>query len=199
MKTLMTTSAIVALLSVPVFAQGDDDQIDGAPPVANEIVPAEPSEIPEVIEEQLMAPDAAEAPMTGDAPVVAGENRMFLDRQNDNEDLASSWIGETIYNGNDESLGDVNDLLFAENGEVGAVIVGVGGFLGIGEKDVAVPFAALDPRTDEDGDITLYLQATAEQLEAAPEFLTLAEIQAEERARAAEVEFQQNTNAPPAL
>ncbi len=57
-------------------------------------------------------------------------------------------------------------------------MVGVGGFLGIGEKDVAVAFSAIEPRTDEDGDVTLYLNATQEQLEAAPEFLTLADIEA---------------------
>ena len=59
------------------------------------------------------------------------------------------------------------------------MVVGVGGFLGIGEKDVAVAFAAIEPRTDEDGDVTLYFNATLEQLEAAPEFLTLADIEAE--------------------
>ena len=59
------------------------------------------------------------------------------------------------------------------------MIVGVGGFLGIGEKDVAVSFAAIEPRTDENGDVSLYLNATQEQLEAAPEFKTLAELELE--------------------
>ena len=58
------------------------------------------------------------------------------------------------------------------------MIVGVGGFLGIGEKDVAVNFAAIEPRSDADGDVSLYLNASQEQLEAAPEFKTLAELDA---------------------
>ncbi|MEQ8700995.1 MAG: PRC-barrel domain-containing protein [Bauldia litoralis] len=115
---------------------------------------------------------------------------MFLNRQDTDEDLASNWIGQSIYNRADENLGDVNDLLFTDTGSVGAVIVGVGGFLGIGEKNVAVPFEALESRTDENGGVTLYINATAEQLDAAPEFLTLAEIQAEERARAAQAEME---------
>ena len=62
------------------------------------------------------------------------------------------------------------------------MIVGVGGFLGIGEKDVAVNFASIEPRSDEDGDVSLYLNATQEQLEAAPEFHTLADLEAERMA-----------------
>ena len=85
----------------------------------------------------------------------------------------------------------MNDLLFSKDGSVGAVVVGVGGFLGIGEKNVAVPFEALESRADENGNVTLYINATAEQLDAAPEFMTLAQIQAEERARAAD-----NSTAP---
>jgi len=58
------------------------------------------------------------------------------------------------------------------------VIVGVGGFLGIGEKDVAVNFAAIEPRSDADGNVSLYLNAPQEQLEAAPEFKTLTDLDA---------------------
>ena len=49
-------------------------------------------------------------------------------------------------------------------------MVGVGGFLGIGEKDVAVPFDELQVVEDEDGDIRLIYSATKEQLEAAEAF-----------------------------
>jgi hypothetical protein len=45
---------------------------------------------------------------------------------------------------NDENIGDINDILVDRRGAVVAVIVGVGGFLGIGEKDVAIPFQALE-------------------------------------------------------
>lgn len=45
---------------------------------------------------------------------------------------------------NNESIGDVNDVLMDRNGQSVAVVIGVGGFLGIGEKNVAVPFAQLD-------------------------------------------------------
>ena len=58
--------------------------------------------------------------------------------------MASKLIGTTVVSTNNESIGDVNDVILDRNGQVMAVVVGVGGFLGIGEKDVAVPFASLE-------------------------------------------------------
>lgn len=58
--------------------------------------------------------------------------------------LASKLIGTTVAGANNESIGDVNDVLMDRNGHAVAVVVGVGGFLGIGEKDVAVPFQQLE-------------------------------------------------------
>lgn len=58
--------------------------------------------------------------------------------------LASRLIGTTVVSQNNETIGDVNDILFDRNGQVMAAVVGVGGFLGIGEKDVAVPFQQMD-------------------------------------------------------
>jgi sporulation protein YlmC with PRC-barrel domain len=54
---------------------------------------------------------------------------------------ASKLIGVGIYGPDDQRVGEVNEVLVDRRGEVQAIVVGVGGFLGIGEKDVAVPFA----------------------------------------------------------
>jgi sporulation protein YlmC with PRC-barrel domain len=53
---------------------------------------------------------------------------------------ASKLVGLTVYNDNNESLGSINDLLTEKNGNIKAVVIGVGGFLGVGEHLVAVPF-----------------------------------------------------------
>jgi sporulation protein YlmC with PRC-barrel domain len=55
----------------------------------------------------------------------------------------STYYNEDVYDQKDNKIGDVNDILLDKDGRVSAVIVGVGGFLGIGEKDVAVSFDAL--------------------------------------------------------
>lgn len=53
---------------------------------------------------------------------------------------ASKLEGLNVYNNNDEKIGDISELIVDSSGKIQAVIVGVGGFLGIGERDVAVPF-----------------------------------------------------------
>jgi hypothetical protein len=202
MKTLLTTTAFAALLAVgPVLAQDETAPItdpaaptemappaDAAPPAATEeVAPDElaPELAPDadVTQEETIVPETDPGTMATEddaaAPDIAATDRVFIGEQAAEENLASNWIGQSLYNVNDENLGDINDLLVAEGGAIKAVIVGVGGFLGIGEKQVAVSFDAIEPRTDEDGDVTLYINATQEQLEAAPEFMTLADLKAE--------------------
>jgi sporulation protein YlmC with PRC-barrel domain len=53
---------------------------------------------------------------------------------------ASKVVGLSVYNDKNESVGSINDLLTDKNGKVTAVVIGVGGFLGVGEHLVAVPF-----------------------------------------------------------
>ena len=53
---------------------------------------------------------------------------------------ASKVVGLNVYNDKNESLGAINDLLTDKNGKIVAVVIGVGGFLGVGEHLVAVPF-----------------------------------------------------------
>jgi sporulation protein YlmC with PRC-barrel domain len=53
---------------------------------------------------------------------------------------ASKVVGLSVYNDANESLGSINDLLTDKNGNIKAVIIGVGGFLGVGEHLVAIPF-----------------------------------------------------------
>lgn len=56
---------------------------------------------------------------------------------------ASKLVGLNVYNENNEKLGDINEILVDNSGKISAVIVGVGGFLGVGEQDVAVNFDQL--------------------------------------------------------
>ena len=51
---------------------------------------------------------------------------------------ASKLIGLNVYNEANEKLGDINELILDKNGKVNAVVIGVGGFLGMGEHDIAV-------------------------------------------------------------
>ena len=51
----------------------------------------------------------------------------------------SKLIGLNVYNNNNEKIGDINELITEASGKIDVVVIGVGGFLGIGERNVAVP------------------------------------------------------------
>jgi sporulation protein YlmC with PRC-barrel domain len=94
--------------------------------------------------------------MKQDAPAMKAEGH-----------LASNIIGESVYNSTAEDaqhIGDVNDIVVGADGNIEFVVVGVGGFLGIGEKEVAIDFAELD-WAERDGDRWLVAPTTKEQLE----------------------------------
>lgn len=118
---------------------------------------------------QTATQPAPAAPAATEAPAVA--KPMTADGQ-----LASSIIGETVYNGtgdNAENIGDVNDMVIGANGAVDKIIVGVGGFLGIGEKNVAIDYNTAK-WAEKNGDRWLVVGMTKQELEAAPTFDTSA-------------------------
>jgi sporulation protein YlmC with PRC-barrel domain len=78
----------------------------------------------------------------------------------------SEYYKEDVYDSHDSKIGDIKDVLLDKSGQVAAVILGVGGFLGIGEKDVAVPFNAIRV-TQKDGKRYLVMDTTKEALQGA--------------------------------
>lgn len=84
--------------------------------------------------------------------------------------LATSFIGSSVYTSANENIGDINDMIFDEKGSIKAVIIGVGGFLGMGEKDVALPLDKIKITKDENNAVKLTVEASREQLENAPAF-----------------------------
>jgi hypothetical protein len=68
----------------------------------------------------------------------------FMTQMQPTHIMASKLIGTRVVSANNESIGDINDVIVDRNGQAVAAVVGVGGFLGIGEKAVAIPFNALE-------------------------------------------------------
>jgi sporulation protein YlmC with PRC-barrel domain len=83
---------------------------------------------------------------------------------------ANDLLNKTVKNGSNESVGDINDVRIDRNGKIAAVIVGVGGFLGLGEKDVALPYDQLSFARDADGALVITANVTKESLQSAPEW-----------------------------
>jgi sporulation protein YlmC with PRC-barrel domain len=103
-------------------------------------------------------------------PPVRSEQPMFVAMQPQGQWSASQFLGQAVTNPTGENIGDINDLLFDSNGRIVTAVIGVGGFLGLGEKNVAVQFDTLSITPPVDGKRTVKVSLSKEQLKAAPEF-----------------------------
>lgn len=163
MSKFLSTMAAAALMASTAIAPAFAQTAAPAPAApAEQTAPADP-----------MAKPAMPSATSADAGPASGT---YLTEQAATQVAASDYMGKSIYNAEDKSIGDVNDLIMEENGGVVAAVVGVGGFLGIGEKNVAIPMDKLTV-TREDDSVRLTTTETAETLKSAPKFMTLAEQQ----------------------
>jgi sporulation protein YlmC with PRC-barrel domain len=155
-RKLMASSAILALMTAGTFS------------VAQAQTDATQNQEPAVVQQDQQAPAADQQDMAADSAATTEEGKL----QPDEPTLATAFIGRSVFSSEDpesDNIGEVNDLIVSDDGTITHAVVGVGGFLGIGEKDVAVPFEELEV-VERDGDIRLVYAATREQLEAAEEF-----------------------------
>jgi sporulation protein YlmC with PRC-barrel domain len=87
-----------------------------------------------------------------------------------NSVTVTHWYKQNVYDPGDNKIGEIKDVLVDREGRVTALIVGVGGFLGMGEKDVAVPFNAVQVTTKGNNKWYLVMNATKDALKGAKGF-----------------------------
>jgi sporulation protein YlmC with PRC-barrel domain len=109
------------------------------------------------------------APVTAMAQTATGQKVEFLSQQSAGERLASQLIGLRVLTPSGEELGDVNDLIMNTTGQTTGLVIGVGGFLGIAEKNVAITYDRMETMT-KDKEVVVVLQTTKAELEAAPDY-----------------------------
>jgi hypothetical protein len=150
LKKLMITTASLALLTSAAIAQAPE-QPRQSPPAATTDQP-----------KQL--PPAA----TVDKSAAKGQ---AITEQKPDQLLATKFKGTDVMGSDDQKIGDVNDILFDKDGKILAYVVGVGGFLGIGAKDVALSPQSFQimPAGDR-GSMKLKLAMTKDELKNAAEF-----------------------------
>lgn len=100
----------------------------------------------------------------------ATDSGRFMQKQTTGEVATNDFVGAVVYDSKDIKIGEINDLIMDASGSVQAAVIGVGGFLGIGEKNVAVKFSELESRLEDNGNIRVTLTATKEELQAAPTY-----------------------------
>jgi sporulation protein YlmC with PRC-barrel domain len=101
------------------------------------------------------------------AAKTTGAQQLWYSRQVD-EMRASKLIGTTVVNAANETVGDVNEIVLTKDGKVAAIILGVGGFLGMGEREVAINFNSVRMNRDKNDNTVLTVNATKESLKDAP-------------------------------
>ena len=150
LKKLMITTASLALLTGAAIAQAPE-QPKQSPPAAT-------------TDQPKMSPPAATADKSAD------KNQVITEQKAD-QLLASKLKGTNVMGSNDEKIGDISDILFDKDGKILAYVVGVGGFLGIGAKDVALSPASFQmmPASDRES-MKLKLSMTKDELKNAAEF-----------------------------
>jgi hypothetical protein len=205
-RILMATVAALAL-AIPAMAQdeavpSDTEQSatpeteqtepglqqEGAPEGATEQAPAMTEELPAEEPAEDMAADEATPPADMEFLQVQEEAQFLADYE---------VIGADVHNNMDEKVGTIADLVMDQDQKLVGVVLSVGGFLGIGEKWVAVPVEQIDFPSPEQP-ARLLATVTEEQLTNAPDFTTREAIEAEQAASDAATQQQAPAPAVPA-
>jgi len=156
---------------------------DEQPPATAE----EPVE--EMAEEQPV--EEAEQDVAEEEAATPPPDMTFIEVQDEAQFLADEEvIGKDVVNVMDEEVGTIADLVMDQDQKLVGVVLSVGGFLGIGDKWVAIPVDQIDFPTDEQP-ARLLLAVTEEQLKNAPDFVTRDVVEAEQAAAQAQQQMQQ--------
>ncbi len=127
--------------------------------------PADDATAPAATEETAQAPAASESTGT-DATQTAAIDKSTLTEVPADKISADNLMGTTVYGADDARVGEIGDVVLSTDNQIDAVVVDVGGFLGMGEKPVAIGMDKLKFMADKDGNQYLYTNFTKDQLEA---------------------------------
>ena len=172
LKTLTLSAATAALLATGAYAQDTTQPATPAtPPVATPDQPAANKPMTDSASEMPNAADKS-APSTGavTSTTTTTESIQFTSTAGTDDMLASELIGTPVRNAKEDKLGNINDVIMSKDGKPSVAVLGVGGFLGIGEKNVGIPFDSLQFTMDNNKKIAR-LEVDKQALESAPTFV----------------------------
>jgi len=152
--TVLLAATLVSAAIAPALAQTADP---AAPPSTS---PARPS-------------NDTSGPVAAKPATLSDDLRPKFVAQTPADMVASKLVGLNIVNGAGDTIGQVADLVLDEKQQIKAWIVGVGGFLGIGAKYVAIDPSALKVGRGDNDTLKAVIDTTKDQLRAAPEYIYL--------------------------
>jgi len=93
---------------------------------------------------QTAQPNAGAASTAVTATTTTVSTTNWLTQETAGQWRASKMVGLNVYNSNNEKIGDISELIIDRSGKLDAVVIGAGGFLGMDQRDVAVPFSQIN-------------------------------------------------------
>jgi sporulation protein YlmC with PRC-barrel domain len=117
-----------------------------------------------------LATTTASAQAPQGAPRESGPAAQIMTTIPANSVTVTHWYKQNVYDPGDNKIGEIMDVLIDREGKATSLIIGVGGFLGMGEKDVAVPFNAVKVTTKDNNKWYLVMNATKDALKSAKGF-----------------------------
>jgi sporulation protein YlmC with PRC-barrel domain len=170
MKNTLIASFAAMAIATTAFAQDNQPAIENTPPPLD--APATPGAEPLVPGTEGVAPMTTPVEPQTEA-ATPSDTMDYLAQQQSGEWLASKLIGTKVESSGGDKLGDINDVIIGKSGDVIGAVIGVGGFLGLGEKNVAIPFENVTTTVKNENESVVVLNVTREELEAAPDFADL--------------------------
>jgi sporulation protein YlmC with PRC-barrel domain len=117
------------------------------------------------------SPSPGGSPPAATAPSSSSGKADFVTSQKPDQFLASKFKGTDVIGNDNKKIGDVSDILFDKEGKIEAYVVSVGGFLGVGSKEVALPPKSFEVTPGENGAAPkLKVSATLDELKNAQNF-----------------------------
>ena len=147
MKSILVSAAVMSLVLISAIAEGTL--------AADPQSPLMPAQLEGAKESSVAA--AAEARKAGSAASSVVAQGVTI----------TDWYKRSVYDLSNNKVGEIVDLLLMPDGKISLLVLRAGGFLGLGEKDVAVPFDAVQ-HTVKDGNVHLTLDTTEEAVKSAP-------------------------------
>jgi ribosomal 30S subunit maturation factor RimM len=96
---------------------------------------------------QIVQPRADSTATTVTSTTTAVTATKWMTQEAAGQWRASKLIGLNVYNNDDDKIGGITELIVDQSGKLDAVVVGAGGFLGLGEHDVAIPYSICPQRS----------------------------------------------------
>src|SRR5258705_8436190 len=161
MRTIGSTAIAIALATTIASAQTPPTVPPAQTTPPSQVTPPPPPVPPAQTTPAQPSPQAQTAPSSRPANMPAAQVLTTLPA---NAATITHWYKQIVYDLGDNRIGDIEDVLVDHDAKIVALMIGVGGFLGLGEKHIAVPYDTVHATTKDNNKFYLVMNSTKDSL-----------------------------------